>query len=511
MASFNKDNPSSKKINNEEPHGEKKESDVGASAVWQNVTADLRTKVTEHDFECYIRDLRVIGEMDGEVLIATKTPYELQRVGSNHRHAIQRAWRTHDAKKRRIRLACWETVQDTWKDLIRYPWSDEAATSGSEARAPASEGASSDETSAEAGPAQEGSVAEIGEDRLHQTFASLVEGASNEGAVRLVRHVANNGRVMGQVLFINARQGLGKTHLLSACQHALLTSDTPRKPVYITAEMFSAAFVEGAMARDTRALKARVRGGDVLLIDDLQMITKRPKSEEELYNSIRAVKASGGTVIITADAPVNEIEGLSQRLRAELRGATTTEIGMPNDAMRREIVRRHADLLQAQTESFNITEEMIDHLCLRVRGPGRELVGVLWSLYADVCIGTRLPVAPTLDMLDAVIRRQLGDQKPPTIEQIKRAATRLFGVSKAELVSPTKVHSVVRPRQYCMFLARTLTDKSFPQIGKAFGGRDHATVIYACRKIEALVAKDAEIADQVEQLRATVADVQSES
>jgi len=501
MASFKKDNPSSHKSQNENHNCEKKESDVGASTVWQFVTADLRTKVTEHDFECYIRDLRVIGEMDGEVVIATKTPYELQRVGSNHRHAIQRAWRMHDAKQRRIRLACWEAVRDTWKDLIRYPWADEvdAAAKKKEAAAaaPAGEGADED--------------GDISEDRVDLTFASLVEGASNEGAVRLVRHVADGGRVMGQILFINGKQGTGKTHLLSACQHALLAGGTGRKPVYITAEMFSSAFVEGAMARDTRALKARVRGGDVLLLDDLQTITKRPKSEEELFNSIRAVKANGGTIIITADAGVNELPGLSQRLRAELRGATTTEIGLPNDAMRREIVRRHADLLQAQTASFNITEEMIDFICQRVRGPGRELVGVLWSLYGDVCVGTRLPVAPTMDMLEAVIRRQLGDQKPPSIEMIKRAATRLFGVSKAELVSPTKVHSVVRPRQYCMYLARTMTTKSFPQIGKAFGGRDHATVIYACRKIESLLASDLEVAEHVEQLRAAVFDVQAET
>ncbi|MEM7767701.1 MAG: DnaA/Hda family protein [Pseudomonadota bacterium] len=437
------------------------------------------------------------------MVIATKTPYELQRVGSNHRHAIQRAWKAHDAKQRRIRLACWDTVQDTWKDLIKYPWPEDEAG----AEKPAAEA----RTEADTATPGETPAADISDDRIHQTFSTLVEGPSNESGVRLLRHVASGGTMPGQILYISGKQGTGKTHLLSACQHALLASDSPRTVVYITAEMFSAAYVEGAMARDTRALKSRVRGGDILLVDDLQSITKRPKTEEEFFNSIRAVKATGGTIIITADAGVNDLVGLSTRLRSELRGATTAEIGMPNDAMRRDIVRSHAELLRAQTESFDFTEEMVEHLCLRVRGPGRELVGVLSSLYAHMCIGTKTPAAPTMEVLDTVIRRQLGDQKPPTIEFIKRGATRLFGVSKAELISPTKVHSVVRPRQYCMYLARTMTNKSFPQIGKAFGGRDHATVIYAYRKIRRLIAEDPEVAEHVERLRAAVYDVQAEA
>ncbi|MEM0986820.1 MAG: DnaA/Hda family protein [Pseudomonadota bacterium] len=479
---------------------------MGATQVWNSVTADLRTKVTEHDWKCYIRDLRLIGEKDGEVVIATRTRYELQRVGADHRHAIQRSWKSHDIKKRRIRLACWESVRNDWHDLIRYPWLEEERASEQSVKAEAKNSSGSEDVEAEVRP----STDDISEDRQHQTFGTLVEGPSNESAVRLLRHVAGGGSMPARILFISGKQGTGKTHLLSACQHALLGSDRADKAVYITAEMFSAAFIEGAMARDTRALKSRVRGGHVLLVDDLQSITKRAATEEEFFNTIRAVKASGGTIVITADAGVNELVGLSAKLRNELRGATTAEVGMPNDVMRREIVRRHADLLQVDTASFNVTEEMIDHLCLRVRGPGRELVGVLCSLYADCSIGVAVPVAPTMEMLDAVIRRQLGDQKPPSVDMIKRAAGRVFGVSKADLVSATKVHSVVRPRQYSMYLARTMTTKSFPQIGKAFGGRDHATVIYAYRKIQRLITENPEVAEHVEQLRAAVYDVQAE-
>lgn len=475
---------------------------MGAPEVWKRVEEDLRSKVTAHDYDCYISGLRFIAEVEGEVLIATKTPWAFQRVGANHKHLIQRVWKAHDEKRRRVRLACWETDRNEWEDLVKYPWADEAAP-----ETEVEEAATAPQKAlAETGEADTG----ITDDRAHLTFATLVEGPSNGSAARLLRYLANGGDVPNKILFVSGKQGTGKTHLLSACQHAILKNGRQRKVVYMTAEVFSAAFVEGAMAGDTRALKSRVRGGDILLVEDLQTIAKRPKTEEEFLNSIRAVKASGGTVVITADTTINEMAGLSQRLRHELHGATTAEIAMPDDAMRREIVRRHADLLQAKTPTFTFTEDMVKHLCLRVRGPGRELIGVLCSLYADVSIVVDTPTEPTLAHLDTVIRRQLGEQKPPTLEIVKRATTRLFGVSKAELESPTKVHSVVRPRQMAMYLCRTMTTKSFPQIGNAFGGRDHATVIYAVRKVKRLMDEDAEFADQVEQLRSAVFDVQAE-
>lgn len=473
---------------------------AGAPEIWHKVARDLRRRVTTDDYNRYISDLRFVAEVEGEVVIATRTRYTFDRVGSEHTRLIQRIWRAHDAKQRRLRLACWATEAPVLQDLVGDPWAQDPGTEA--------DGAAASAMPADTG-AGEAQAAGVSPDRLHETFDTLVTGPSNEAAVRIMRHIAAGEPIMGGLVLLHGKQGTGKTHLLSAAQQAIVSDGSGRRVVYMTAEMFSSEYVDGAMARDTRALKAHVRSGDILLIDDLQWIAKRPKSEAEFFANIRAVRTNGGTVVLTADAGAGELKGLSTSLQGELRGATTAEVGLPDDAMRLEIVRTHAQLLQAKQPAFIVDEELAAWICRRVRGPGRELCGVLWSLYAEACIGSREPQAPDMKMLEAVVRRQQGEMKAPTLEVVKKAAMRVFGVSKSELESPSKAQNLVYPRQIAMYLCRDMTTKSYPQIGNAFGGRDHATIIHAVRKIAKLLGTHPDVADHVERVRDAVYDLQA--
>ena len=459
---------------------------LGAPEIWSRTRGDMAARVTEDDYARYIQDIRFIAEVEGSVVLATKSRYMFDRVDGEHKRLIQRLWKAHDPRKRQVRLICWATQGREFADLVADPWVE---------RAPAAQDG--------AGSAQETGVAR---DREHQTFETLVVGPSNEKAAQLMRHIADGGEMPARIVLLYGRQGTGKTHLMTALQQAVEKGQSGRRVVFLSAEEFQTEFVSGAIERDTRALKMRVRSGDLLLIDDLQWIANAPGTDREFFASLRAVTAHGGIVVLTADAAPGELTGFSPRLKSELKGGASVEVGLPDEEMRRAIVRKHAELHRRTAPNFVVDEAMVERICKRVRGPGRELTGVLASLYMDAGIGAE---APTMDMLDRVIRSHEGELRPPTLDVIKRATTQVFGVSKTDLVSPCKAQSITYPRQLAMFLCRELTEKSYPQIGNAFGGRDHATVIHAVRKITRLLGEKAETHHDVEALREAIYQIQA--
>ena len=459
---------------------------LGAPEIWMRARGDMARRVTEDDYARYIKDIRFIAEVEGSVVLATKSRYMFDRVDGEHKRLIQRLWKAHDPRKRPVRLICWSTHGNEFADLVCDPW---AGPAPSEAKS--------------AEPAPDG--APVAPDRAHQTFATLVIGPSNEKAAQLMRHIAEGGEMPARTVLLYGRQGTGKTHLMTALQQAVEAGTSGRRVVFMSAEEFQTEFVSGAIERDTRALKMRVRTGDLLLIDDLQWIANAPGTDREFFASLRAVTAHGGLVVLTADAAPGELTGFSPRLKSELKGGASVEVGLPDEEMRRAIVRMHANLHEKNAPNFVIAEDMVERICKRVRGPGRELTGVLASLYMEAGIGAD---APTMEMLDRVIRSHEGELRPATLDMVKRAAAQVFAVSKTDLVSPCRAQSVTYPRQIAMYLCREVTQKSYPQIGSAFGGRDHATVIHAVRKIKRLLTEKPETASDVEALRLAIQDLQ---
>ena len=175
---------------------------------------------------------------------------------------------------------------------------------------------------------------------------------------------------------------------------------------------------------------------------------------------------------------------------------------MPDDGMRREIVRSHADLIAKATPNFIVTDAMVDRIVSAIRGPGRELCGVLWSLQLETGYGE---LAPTPEILETVIRRIAGEPKTPSLDDIKRTCMELYSVSKTDIESASKVRTICHPRQIAMYLSREMTDKSFPQIASAYRKKDHTTVLHAYRKIKkALTAKDRDMMTEIERVRQAV-------
>jgi len=286
-----------------------------------------------------------------------------------------------------------------------------------------------------------------------------------------------------------------------------MTRQPDTQMLFMSAEEFMTRYHAGVKVRDTSDLKRDLRTKDVVLIDDLQWISGKPGTDTEFFANIRAITSAGGQVVMTADAAPGDLKGFSERLRNEMQGSIAAEVSPPDDEMRRKIVDCHADLIEEEAPGFHLSDEFRGRLVRRVRGPGRNLCGVIWSLYTETGFGKK---EITAAMIEKVIIRQEGTLQTPTLDAVKRAAMRTFNVSKSDLESPCKQQSIVYPRQIAMYLCRTLTKKSLPQIGRSFGKRDHTTVLHAVRKITKKMDMDPDLALDVDRVTETLRTMQVE-
>lgn len=446
--------------------------------IWSMVRSLIKARTSKAEYDKWIAPLRFVAEVDGQVLIVARTKFDLDRVDSEYRRTITSAWKRIDAQRRSVKLQCWETAPEDVRNLVDYPWAEDVRSLVAETPVVADAGMVGEDASF--GPAV-------------MRFETLVTGESNHIAAQLAQDIAQGARVPASVIFINGKQGVGKTHIMKALE-ARLEAARGRSVAYISAEEFYVAYVEGVMNGDTRELKRRVRKADIVLFDDLQIIAGKKGANAELAGTMRTVSERGGIVVVTADAAPGELKGLSAPVMTILKGAACIEVSMPDDGMRAEIVRQRVLLLGGAGSQFALDEALIAHIVRRVRGPGRDLCGIVLSIYAETRFGI---VTPTQELVDRVISRQQGKEKAVTLGAIKQAVCAVFEVTKTDLEGKRKFQKLVRARQVGMFLAREMTEKSFPQIGISFGGRHHTTVLYAQRKVLDSLPADTEMAQEV--------------
>jgi chromosomal replication initiator protein len=333
------------------------------------------------------------------------------------------------------------------------------------------------------------------------TFGSFVVGRSNTLAHAAARQVAEGRRgdpVMFNPLYIHAGVGLGKTHLLQAVTWAG-NSGSERKVLYLTAEKFMYGFVAALKTQTALAFKEALRGIDVLVIDDLQFLQGK-STQAEFCHTLNALIDAGRQVVIAADRPPSDLESLDDRVRSRLAGGLVVEMGSLGEELRLGILKSRVAAARAHHASFDVPEPVLDYLARTITHNGRDLEGAINRLLAHSKLNAQ-PV--TLEMAEREVRDLIRPQEPKRIkiEDIQRVVARQYNVSRSDLLSSRRTANVVRPRQVAMYLAKTLTLRSLPEIGRRFGGRDHTTVLHAVRKIEALVAKDIALSEEVESLK----------
>lgn len=339
------------------------------------------------------------------------------------------------------------------------------------------------------------------------TFASFVVGASNRlahaAAMQVTETVADQP-LRYNPLYIHSKVGMGKTHLL----HAIAWEVKRRKPrarvLYLTAERFMYSFAEALQTKDAPAYKDKLRGIDLMLIDDMEFLQGRT-FQQEFCHTLNSLIDGGKQVVVAADCAPMQLESFDARMRSRLSGGLVTELGQLDYDLRFKILKRRAAEKVEQQPGFSVPDAVIDYLASQLTESGRELEGAMTRLAAAYQLtGQQANIEAAETIIADLVRGK--DPKRVKIDDILRVLTKHFGVQRGDLLSSRRNRSIVRPRQIGMYLAKTLTARSLPEIGRRFGGRDHTTVLHAIRKVEELLQQDPSLGDEVETLKRMLRD-----
>jgi len=319
------------------------------------------------------------------------------------------------------------------------------------------------------------------------TFARFVVDPSNKVAFNAAKVLAEPGPVRFSPLFLHSGTGQGKTHLMHAIGHAFLEHNPHAIVLCMSAERFMYDFVASMRARDTHAFKQRLRGADLLLIDDLQFIAGKDATQEEFFHTVNEIMAAGKRLVISADRCPQALEGVEARIVSRMSVGLVADIKAPDLTLRRTILdRKLVDL-----PDMRVPTDVLDLLASRIHANIRELEGALNRVVAYAQLtGDTIDLDFAVATLGEVLR---GAQKRVTIDEIQKLVSAHFELKPLDLISARRARAVARPRQIAMYLAKRLTTRSLPEIGRKFGGRDHSTVIHAVRKIEELRDSDRDI------------------
>ncbi len=332
------------------------------------------------------------------------------------------------------------------------------------------------------------------------TFDQFVIGDCNRLAHAAALTVAEMPAQAYNPLFICGPPGVGKTHLLSSIADLLLAHNPGLVVRITTGEAFTNEFLHALSGRHTEAFKSRFRHIDVLLVDDVQFLERKTRTEEEFFHTFNALYDCGRQIVLSSDRPPRDLRGLEDRLRERFESGLVADIHPPELATRMTILRK-----RAQQDDLDLDDEApLQLIAERVRDNVRAIEGALIRVVAFSSLtGRELTVDLTKEVLDGLYPQAHPPVRhgSPSVREIKQAACERFGLTPEELLSSSRAPRVSWPRQVAMYLARELTDESLPAIGRQFGGRDHTTVLHAHRRTATRIAQDAESRDLVDNLR----------
>ncbi len=326
------------------------------------------------------------------------------------------------------------------------------------------------------------------------TFDTFVVGAGNRFAHAAARAVAEQPARAYNPLFIYGGVGLGKTHLLQAIGHHVLTLETLYRVTYVSSEKFTNELINSIRDDKTVEFRNRYRNVDVLLIDDIQFLAGKERTQEEFFHTFNTLHESARQIIITSDRPPKEIPTLEDRLRSRFEWGLIADIQPPDLETRIAILRK-----KAETDGIHIPDEVADFIAQRIQTNIRELEGALVRVVAYATL-TRTAITTTL--AEEVLRELLPPvrARPVTIPAIQRAVAEFFDIRVEDMRAKRRTKAIAFPRQVAMYLAREITDSSLPRIGEEFGGRDHTTVMHACDRVRESLQRDTHLAVSLRRL-----------
>ena len=446
-------------------------------AAWQQVRSRLRAELGDAAFTSWLAPLVLIDIDDGEVKLGAPTKFLRDWVASRYAHRIAVLWALERNGIRSAHIAV----------AAAPPPPAERDTMG-ERPARRALGAAAARLSNE-------DLAELGSPLNGRfTFREFVVGKPNEFAHAAARRVAEANRLPFNPLYLYGGVGLGKTHLMHAIAWCIREQDPTRRVLYLSAEKFMYHFVRAVRYKDTMAFKEQFRSVDVLMIDDVQFICGKDSTQEEFFHTLNALVDHDRQVVISGDRSPSDLNEMEERLRSRLGWGLVADIHATTYELR-------LGILQAKSETMGLPDvprEVLEFLAHRITSNVRELEMALNRVAAHaMLIGDAITLELTRTVLRDVLRA--NDQRI-TIEEIQRRVAEHYNIRLSEMSSHRRSRAVAQPRQVAMFLAKQLTTRSLPEIGRKFGGRDHTTVMHAVRRVEERRQQDTAVAEDVELL-----------
>ncbi len=469
--------------------------DSDARDAWDRVRRRLRAEVGEEVYSSWFPRIELDGFHDGYVRLSVPTRFLKTWIQQHYIERLVALWQ-EEASADRVELIVRTAVMRT-PGAAPMPVRAVVTRAAAPVQAEAAPSAA-----AMANPAEVANGSPL-DPRL--TFSTYRLGDSNRlahaAALKVAHAPVGSGPVFNP-LYLHAAVGLGKTHLLQAI--AADGADHGRRVVYLTAERFMYGFVAALKSQSSLAFKEQLRGIDTLVIDDLQFLQGK-SVQQEFCHTLNALMDSGRQVVIAADRPPAELDALEERVRSRLAGGLVVEIAPLDDELKQEILTARIAALAQQHPGFGVPADVLNFIARNCGQNGRDLDGALNRLLAHNQLTSR---AITLEMAETAVRDLVRSSEPKRVrvDDILRVVAKHYNVSRADILSQRRTANVVKPRQIAMYLAKMLTLRSLPEIGRRFGGRDHTTVLHAVRKIDGLVGTDRVLADEVETLKRLVND-----
>lgn len=441
--------------------------------LWQRVQPQLRRDVGEASYNSWLHPIIPGTFSQGRVFLQVPTRFIREWVETHYLDTIRRTLRACDPAIRGVELTI-------------------APGEASEARPAATPTVSQTHPSSAAQPDNESLSAPL-DPRF--TFEAFVVGKPNELAYAASRRVAESQAVTpgANPLFLYGGVGLGKTHLMHAIAGHIRTHQPERRVLYLSAEKFMYQFIRAVRYRDTMEFKEQFRSVDVLMIDDVQFISGKESTQEEFFHTFNALVDNNRQVVISADRSPSDLEGVEERIRSRLGWGLVADIHSTTYELRLGILQAKREQLQAE-----VPDAVLEFLAHKIASNVRELEGALNRVVAhSQLVGRPINLETTQEVLRDLLR---SCDRRITVEDIQKKVAEHFNIKVSEMHSARRSRSVARPRQVAMALAKRLTSKSLPDIGRKFGGKDHTTVMHAVKRIEELCRTDEELAEDIELL-----------
>mgnify|MGYP002521022100 FL=1 len=446
------------------------------NAQARGVETRLRKTLGDDNYDTWLKSLSVGGFKDGVLTLFLPTTFFCGYIARNFAGDITQAWRAENPSVTAVEFT-------VGSPAFVAPAEPAEKTPSAESSAPAAERISVE---------SEKDVLSAALDPRY-TFDNFVVGESNQFAYAAAHSVAEGGDVQYNPLYMYSSAGLGKTHLMHSIAWHIREHDPSRRVAYLSAEKFMYLFVRALRSKDTLSFKEELRNVDVLMIDDVQFLIGKESTQDEFFHTFNALVGARKQLVLSADKPPVNLDGLEERLKTRLGSGLVVDIHPTSFELRLGILES-----KAQNLGVRVPPDVISFLAEKITSSVRELEGALLRVAAHVqLMGGEVTLERTCDILRDVL--SVADRRV-SIEDVQRKVAERYNIRVSEMTSKRRERSVARPRQIAMYLAKNLTTKSLPDIGRAFD-RDHTTVIHAVKTIEEMCLKDAAFKAEVDSLR----------